>query len=156
MASLPSLHSPFWAPDAEPVIATATEAMTVAALGACWRRSARSSVRRAPCAPQTAPLMPGVLAAAAPVAGVSGRVPARIILVIGLGRVEARGAAHRRHHPAAQDPVRLGPRRLGVAPLRRVEREDRGAIALAAVAELAAAVGRVDRPQEAAGELRDS
>jgi hippurate hydrolase len=33
MASLPSLHSPFWAPDAERVIATATEAMTVAALG---------------------------------------------------------------------------------------------------------------------------
>jgi len=29
---LPSLHSPFWAPDAEAVISTATEAMTVAAL----------------------------------------------------------------------------------------------------------------------------
>jgi hippurate hydrolase len=29
---LPSLHSPFWAPDAEVVISTATEAMTVAAL----------------------------------------------------------------------------------------------------------------------------
>ena len=29
---LPSLHSPFWAPDAEKVISTATEAMTVAAL----------------------------------------------------------------------------------------------------------------------------
>jgi amidohydrolase len=29
---LPSLHSPFWAPEAETVIATATEAMTVAAL----------------------------------------------------------------------------------------------------------------------------
>jgi hippurate hydrolase len=29
---LPSLHSPFWAPDAETVISTATEAMTVAAL----------------------------------------------------------------------------------------------------------------------------
>ena len=29
---LPSLHSPFWAPDAETVIATATEAMTIAAL----------------------------------------------------------------------------------------------------------------------------
>ena len=29
---LPSLHSPFWAPDAEAVIATATEAMTIAAL----------------------------------------------------------------------------------------------------------------------------
>jgi amidohydrolase len=31
-APLPSLHSPFWAPDAEAVIGTATEAMTVAAL----------------------------------------------------------------------------------------------------------------------------
>jgi amidohydrolase len=31
-AKLPSLHSPFWAPDAETVISTATEAMTVAAL----------------------------------------------------------------------------------------------------------------------------
>ena len=31
-AKLPSLHSPFWAPEAEAVIATATEAMTVAAL----------------------------------------------------------------------------------------------------------------------------
>ncbi len=30
---LPSLHSPFWAPDAEPTIATAAEAMTAAALG---------------------------------------------------------------------------------------------------------------------------
>ncbi|HEU5481489.1 MAG TPA: amidohydrolase [Sphingomicrobium sp.] len=30
--NLPSLHSPFWAPDAEAVISTATEAMTVAAL----------------------------------------------------------------------------------------------------------------------------
>ena len=29
---LPSLHSPFWAPDAETVISTATEAMTIAAL----------------------------------------------------------------------------------------------------------------------------
>ena len=29
---LPSLHSPYWAPDAETVISTATEAMTVAAL----------------------------------------------------------------------------------------------------------------------------
>jgi hypothetical protein len=28
----PSLHSPFWAPDAEAVISTATEAMTVLAL----------------------------------------------------------------------------------------------------------------------------
>ena len=31
-AKLPSLHSPFWAPDAEAVIATATEAMTEGAL----------------------------------------------------------------------------------------------------------------------------
>ena len=31
-AKLPSLHSPFWAPDADAVIATATEAMTAAAL----------------------------------------------------------------------------------------------------------------------------
>ncbi|MGK6356945.1 amidohydrolase [Sphingomonas sp. DT-207] len=30
--SLPSLHSPFWAPDAEAVVGTATEAMTAAAL----------------------------------------------------------------------------------------------------------------------------
>ena len=30
---LPSLHSPFWAPEAETVIATATEAMVVAAMG---------------------------------------------------------------------------------------------------------------------------
>jgi hippurate hydrolase len=29
---LPSLHSPFWAPEADTVISTATEAMTVAAL----------------------------------------------------------------------------------------------------------------------------
>jgi hippurate hydrolase len=29
---LPSLHSPFWAPEAETVISTATEAMTLAAL----------------------------------------------------------------------------------------------------------------------------
>jgi amidohydrolase len=36
--TLPSLHSPFWAPDPEPVIATATEAMTVAALGVLARR----------------------------------------------------------------------------------------------------------------------
>ena len=35
---LPSLHSPFWAPEAETVIATATEAMTVAALGVLQRR----------------------------------------------------------------------------------------------------------------------
>ena len=32
-AKLPSLHSPFWAPDAEAVISTATEAMVAAALG---------------------------------------------------------------------------------------------------------------------------
>ena len=31
-AKLPSLHSPFWAPEAETVIATATEALTLAAL----------------------------------------------------------------------------------------------------------------------------
>jgi hippurate hydrolase len=31
-AKLPSLHSPYWAPEAEAVISTATEAMTVAAL----------------------------------------------------------------------------------------------------------------------------
>ena len=31
-AKLPSLHSPFWAPEADTVISTATEAMTVAAL----------------------------------------------------------------------------------------------------------------------------
>jgi len=31
---LPSLHSPFWAPEAETVISTATEAMTIAALDA--------------------------------------------------------------------------------------------------------------------------
>jgi amidohydrolase len=34
---LPSLHSPFWAPDPEPTIATATEAMVVAALGVFGR-----------------------------------------------------------------------------------------------------------------------
>lgn len=39
MSRLPSLHSPFWAPDAEAVIATATEAMTVAALGVLAPRS---------------------------------------------------------------------------------------------------------------------
>jgi len=38
MASLPSLHSPFWAPDAERVIATATEALSVAALEVLRRR----------------------------------------------------------------------------------------------------------------------
>jgi hippurate hydrolase len=38
-ARLPSLHSPFWAPDAEAVISTATEAMTVAAMGVLGRRA---------------------------------------------------------------------------------------------------------------------
>jgi amidohydrolase len=33
MSQLPSLHSPFWAPEPEPTISTAVEAMTVAALG---------------------------------------------------------------------------------------------------------------------------
>jgi hippurate hydrolase len=37
-AKLPSLHSPFWAPDAEATISTATEALTVAALGVLGRR----------------------------------------------------------------------------------------------------------------------
>ena len=37
-ARLPSLHSPFFAPDAERVIATATEAMVVAAMGVLGRR----------------------------------------------------------------------------------------------------------------------
>jgi hippurate hydrolase len=32
LTKLPSLHSPFWAPDADAVIATAAEAMTAAAL----------------------------------------------------------------------------------------------------------------------------
>jgi hippurate hydrolase len=35
---LASLHSPFWAPDAEPTISTATEAMVTAALGVLRRR----------------------------------------------------------------------------------------------------------------------
>lgn len=35
---LPSLHSPFWAPEPEPTISTAVEAMTVAALGVLGRR----------------------------------------------------------------------------------------------------------------------
>ena len=34
---LPSLHSPVWAPDAEAVIGTATEAMVTAALGVLGR-----------------------------------------------------------------------------------------------------------------------
>jgi hippurate hydrolase len=37
VARLPSLHSPFWAPDAEAVISTATEAMVVAAMGVVGR-----------------------------------------------------------------------------------------------------------------------
>jgi hippurate hydrolase len=37
-ARLPSLHSPFWAPEAETVISTATEAMTAAAIGLLRRR----------------------------------------------------------------------------------------------------------------------
>jgi hippurate hydrolase len=42
VAELPSLHSPFWAPDAEAVISTATEAMTVAALGVFGSRAGAS------------------------------------------------------------------------------------------------------------------
>ncbi len=38
MSRLPSLHSPFWAPDPDAVISTATEAMVVAALGVLARR----------------------------------------------------------------------------------------------------------------------
>lgn len=38
VARLPSLHSPFWAPDAEAVVTTATEAMVVAAMGVVGRR----------------------------------------------------------------------------------------------------------------------
>jgi hippurate hydrolase len=37
-AKLPSLHSPFWAPDPEPTISTATEAMVTAALGALAKK----------------------------------------------------------------------------------------------------------------------
>jgi hippurate hydrolase len=37
-AKLPSLHSPFWAPDPEPTISTATEAMVTAALGVLRKR----------------------------------------------------------------------------------------------------------------------
>ena len=36
-SKLPSLHSPFWAPDAEAVIGTATEALTASALGILGR-----------------------------------------------------------------------------------------------------------------------
>jgi hippurate hydrolase len=37
-AKLPSLHSPFWAPDADAVVSTATEAMVTAALGVLARK----------------------------------------------------------------------------------------------------------------------
>jgi hippurate hydrolase len=37
-AKLPSLHSPFWAPDPEPTISTATEAMVIAALGVLGKK----------------------------------------------------------------------------------------------------------------------
>jgi hippurate hydrolase len=37
-AKLPSLHSPFWAPDAETVISTATEALVTAALGVLGKK----------------------------------------------------------------------------------------------------------------------
>jgi hippurate hydrolase len=37
-SALPSLHSAFWAPDAEKVVATATEAMTAAALDLLRRK----------------------------------------------------------------------------------------------------------------------
>ncbi|MDZ7588027.1 MAG: hypothetical protein U5J78_02270 [Parasphingorhabdus sp.] len=37
--TLPSLHSPFWAPDAEKVIGTAAEAMTAAVLDLMPRTS---------------------------------------------------------------------------------------------------------------------
>ena len=37
MSRLPSLHSPFWAPDPDAVISTATEAMVVASLGVLGR-----------------------------------------------------------------------------------------------------------------------
>ena len=37
MSRLPSLHSPFWAPDPDAVISTATEALVVAALGVLGR-----------------------------------------------------------------------------------------------------------------------
>jgi hippurate hydrolase len=37
-AKLPSLHSPFWAPDAEATISTAAEALTVAALGVLGKK----------------------------------------------------------------------------------------------------------------------
>jgi hippurate hydrolase len=38
IAKLPSLHSPFWAPDAEAVIQTASEAMVTAALGVLGKK----------------------------------------------------------------------------------------------------------------------
>jgi hippurate hydrolase len=37
-SKLPSLHSPFWAPDAEAVIQTASEAMVTAALGVVGKK----------------------------------------------------------------------------------------------------------------------
>ena len=37
-AKLPSLHSPFWAPEAEAVVSTATEALVTAALGVLGRK----------------------------------------------------------------------------------------------------------------------
>jgi hippurate hydrolase len=37
-SKLPSLHSPFWAPEPEPTISTATEAMVVAALGVLGKK----------------------------------------------------------------------------------------------------------------------
>jgi hippurate hydrolase len=37
-AKLPSLHSPYWAPEAETVIGTATEAMVTAALGVLGKK----------------------------------------------------------------------------------------------------------------------
>ena len=45
---LPSLHSPFWAPDAETVISTATEAMTIAALGRAEEEARPAPLRRSP------------------------------------------------------------------------------------------------------------
>jgi hippurate hydrolase len=38
IAKLPSIHSPFWAPDPEPTIATAAEAMATAALTVLAKR----------------------------------------------------------------------------------------------------------------------
>ena len=41
VAKLPSLHSPFWAPDAESTIRAATEAMVVAAMGVLEKKAAK-------------------------------------------------------------------------------------------------------------------